>query len=79
MNSLQFKKNELKKLCSIVGSKPIEIEFMIANIDEHYREWTEKKIDKKTGNFKTYKDGTVKERSIRPPQEVLGKIQTNIK
>lgn len=79
MNSLQFKKNELKRLCAIVGSKPDEIESIIANIDKHYREWTEQKLDKKTGDFKKYKDGTIKERSIRPPQLRLGVIQTKIK
>jgi RNA-directed DNA polymerase len=79
MNSLQFKKNELKKLCSIIGFKPSEIELIVSNIDEHYREWTEQKLDKKTGDLKKYKDGTVKERSIRPSLMVLNKIQTNIK
>jgi RNA-directed DNA polymerase len=79
MNSLQFKKNELKKFCSIVGFKPLKVELIVKNIDSYYKEWIEKKIDKKTGDFKKYKDGTVKERVIRPSQKELKIIQTNIK
>jgi RNA-directed DNA polymerase len=79
MNSLQFKKNELKKICSIIGFKPTQVELIVKNIDDYYKEWIEKKIDKKTGEFKKYKDGTVKERIIRPSQKELKIIQTNIK
>lgn len=79
MNSSQYKKNELKKLCSIIGYKPKEVEEITSNIDSYYTEWGEKKIDKKTGEFKRYKDGTIKERIIRPSSRELKQIQKNIK
>jgi len=52
---------------------------LISNIDSYYNEWSEKKTDKKTGDFKRYKDGTVKQRVIRPSVKVLKPIQSNIK
>lgn len=79
MNSSQFKINELKKLCSIIGYKPSQIEHILSNIDNYYSEWVEKKIDKKTGEFKKYKDGTIKERVIRPSRIELKSIQKKIK
>jgi len=79
MNSSQFKKNEFKKLCVTVGFKPKVVEDLIANIDKYYKEWFEKKTDKKTGKIKTYKDGTVKQRIIRPSLKELKSIQSNIK
>lgn len=79
MNSLEFKKNEFKKFCSIIGFKPIVIEGILANIDIHYREWIEKKPDKTAGGFKKYKDGTLKTRMIRPSLDTLKLIQSNIK
>lgn len=79
MNSSQFKKNELKKLSSLVGFKPPEIEQIIEKIDSYYKEWVEEKIDKKTGLYKKYKDGTTKKRTIRPSLGNLKLIQTRIK
>lgn len=79
MNSSQFKSNELKKLCSLVGFKPDFVQQIIDNIDSYYQEWVEKKTDKKTGEFKRYKDGTIKERIIRPSLRELKLIQTRIK
>lgn len=79
MNSSQFKSNELKKLCSLVGFKPDFIRQVVDNIDNYYQEWVEKKTDKKTGEFKRYKDGTIKERIIRPSLHELKLIQTRIK
>lgn len=79
MNSSQFKKNEFKKFCSIIGYKPAEIDYIIKNIDSYYKEWIEQKVDKKNGGFKKYKDGTIKERIIRPSLNDLKKIQKNIK
>ncbi|MFI5450560.1 reverse transcriptase family protein [Pedobacter sp. UC225_61] len=79
MNSLQFKKNEFKKLCAIIGHKPVEVEKLILDIDNYYHEWIEKKTNKKTGEFKTYRDGTVKQRIIRPSLNDLKAIQKNIK
>lgn len=79
MNSSRFKKNELKKLASLVGFKPQLIEHVIENIDNYYNEWVEKKIDKKTGDFKRYKDGTIKQRILRPSKGELKIIQTRIK
>lgn len=79
MNSSQFKKNEFKKLCVAIGCKPKDIEILISNIDFFYREWVEKKTDKKTGLQKKYKDGTVKKRIIRPSLKGLKAIQGIIK
>ena len=79
MNSSQFKKNEFKKLCVSIGFKPTQVEQLITNIDIYYKEWIEQKINKKTGDFKRYKDGTVKQRTIRPSLKELKIIQTNIK
>lgn len=79
MNSSQYKVNELKKLCSIIGFKPKDVELIVLNIDNYYKEWVEKKIDKKTGDFKRYIDGTIKERTLRPSLQELKTIQTNIK
>jgi RNA-directed DNA polymerase len=79
MNSLQFKKNELKKLCVTIGFKPAEVEQLITKIDGYYKEWVEQKTDKKTGDLKRHKDGTIKQRTIRPSLKELKAIQTNIK
>lgn len=79
MNSSPFKKYEIKKLCGIIGFRKVEIDYVLENLDIFYDEWVEKKIDKKTGEFKTYKDGTVKERTIRPSLKELKKIQRRIK
>lgn len=79
MNSSQFKKNEFKKLCATIGFKQTEVEDLIFNIDNYYKEWIEKKSDKKTGDFKKYKDGTIKKRIIRPSLKELKAIQTRIK
>lgn len=79
MNSSQFKKNEFKKLCSIVCFKPDKVESIVSNIDKYYKEWIEKKIDKKTGLPKKYLDGTEKQRVIRPSQKELKLIQSRIK
>jgi len=36
-----------KKFCSIVCFKPNEVEQIVTNLDKYYKEWVEKKIDKK--------------------------------
>jgi len=79
MNSSQFKKNEFKKFCATIGFKPMEIHQLIDQVDNYYHEWIEEKIDKKTGALKKYNDGTVKQRTIRPPLRELKAVQTNIK
>jgi len=79
MNSSQFKKNELKKLCVIIRSTPDEVIDIINNVNLHYREWDEIKVNKATGQPKTYKDGTVKKRQISPPHDRLHQLQTEIK
>lgn len=79
MNSSQFKKNEFKKLCAVLGFKPLEIKQLLIKINGYYKEWVEQKTDKKTGDFKRYKDGTIKKRIIRPSSKELKVIQTNIK
>lgn len=79
MNSSLFKKNELKKLCSYIGFTPSKVEQIIDTIDCYYREWIENKTDKATGQFKKYKDGSLKKRTIRPSQKELKLIQARIK
>lgn len=79
MNSLQYKTNELKKLCSIVSFCPNDLIAISQNLDKYYREWIEPKIDKKTNLPKRYLDGTEKKRIIRPSINELKVIQTRIK
>ncbi len=79
MNSLQFKKNEFKKLCSIIGFKTDIVREVISNIDTYYYEKVEIKKDKKSGEVKKYKDGTVKERILHPSVKELKTIQKSIK
>ena len=66
-------------LTSIIGESKKELDKIIADIDNHYNEWIETKTDKKTGQPKTYLDGTVKERVIRPSKPQLKLIQKKIK
>lgn len=79
MNSSLFKKNEFKKFCILIGSTPEEVLDIVGHINSHYREWDEIKINKTTGKPKTYQDGTVKKRTISPPNERLHELQTEIK
>lgn len=51
MNSSQFKSNELKKLCCLVGFKPDFVQQVIDNIDSYYQEWVEKKQTRKLENL----------------------------
>lgn len=79
MNSSQYRKSQLKHLCSIIGCQPNEVIYITTHIDEYYREWFEKKPDNKTGDFKRYKDGSLKLRPIRPSLKRLKVIQKSIK
>jgi len=64
---------------SIIGVSQKELNNLIEDIDNNYHEWIEEKIDKKTGNPKTYLDGTIKKRIIRPSKTRLKIIQKKIK
>jgi RNA-directed DNA polymerase len=79
MNSLQFKKYQLKKLCAIIGCQPAEILYITSHIDSYYKEWFEKKVNKASGEFKKFLDGTIKQRAIRPSLNRLKVIQSAIK
>jgi RNA-directed DNA polymerase len=79
MNSSLYKKTQLKLLCSIIGCKLHEVKYITSHIDDYYNEWFEKKVNKVTGDFKKYKDGTIKERAIRPSLNRLKIIQSAIK
>jgi RNA-directed DNA polymerase len=79
MNSSQYRKSQLKFLCATIGCKPEELEYILAHVDDFYREWFEQKVNKSTGGYKTYKDGTVKQRAIRPSVKRLKTIQSAIK
>jgi len=80
VNSLQFRKSQLKYLCSKVGFDVKTVEFVLENIDSFcYEKPPELKPDKKNGGFKKYKDGTLKVRIIRPSKGKLKVIQKKIK
>lgn len=64
---------------SIIGKSKKELDDFAKNIDSHYREWYEIKTNKKTNLPKTYKDGTIKQRAIRPSKMPLKIIQKQIK
>jgi RNA-directed DNA polymerase len=74
-----FKRYEFKRLCHILGFNQKQISFVVDNIDANYKEWSKKKIDKKTGEVKKYKDGTEKNRFFRDPSKLLKCIQGRIK
>ena len=78
MNSLRFKKNQIKHLASIIKSDPHELEWVLDNIDRCYYEYEEFKRDK-SGIIKKYKDGTPKKRLISPSYGKLKRLQTSIK
>jgi len=79
MNSSQYKKSQLKYLCVKIGCQPKEVEYIITHIDDYYLEWFEKKVNRTTGELKRYKDGTIKQRAIRPSLNRLKTIQSAIK
>jgi len=78
MDSTKFKNQQLKKLSSDLGIKSEKIKFALDNIDSFYTEYSKKKVDRKTGEIKKYKDGTVKKRIIRPSNNHLKFIQDQI-
>ncbi|NDW09330.1 reverse transcriptase family protein [Dysgonomonas sp. 520] len=60
---------------SVIGFEEVELKELIKFIDNQYREWDEIKFDKKTNFPKTYKDGTIKKRTIRPSKAKLNLVQ----
>lgn len=64
---------------SIIGVSKEKLDEIISDIDNHYNEWEEVKTNPSTGNPKTYLDGSVKKRIIRPPKKNLKIIQKRIK
>jgi RNA-directed DNA polymerase len=66
-------------LPSIIGETKDVLDEIIKDIDNHYTERIEQKMDGKTGQAKTYLDGTVKQRVIRPSKRRLKLIQSKIK
>lgn len=64
---------------SVIGFDEIELKELIKFIDSQYREWDEIKLDKKTNLPKTYKDGTIKKRTIRPSKAKLNLIQQKVR
>lgn len=79
MDITKYKHSQLKYLSSIVGSSPSELQILIDGIDDLYTERKEIKADKKTGLPKKYKDGTTKQRVIRPSNKRLKLVQSAIK
>lgn len=64
---------------SIVGFSDEELKELILELDSYYKEWIVVKKDKVTGLPKTYKDGTIKQRFIRPSLGKLKVLQSRIK
>ena len=79
MNSSIYKRSQLKYLSATLGCSPKELEYIISNLDAYYREWHETKINGATGDFKRYRDGTIKQRTIRPSIKRLKVLQGAIK
>lgn len=79
MNSLRFKTEQLTYLAHLLQCREEEIKYLCEHIANYYNKWVEKKINAKTGLPKTYPDGTVKKRTIRPSLFMLKKIQKRIK
>lgn len=79
MTSSQYKKKQLNLLASLLCCSPSEIVYLCDNVKSYYAKWVEQKIDKATGQVKTYPDGTPKERVIRPSYARLKAIQKAIK
>lgn len=77
MSSSEFRSKLF--LPSIIGETKESLDIIIKEIDNHYTEWIEDKIDAKTGCPKTYLDGTIKKRIIRPSKTRLKLIQSKIK
>lgn len=66
-------------LPSIIGETKETLDEIIKDVDKHYTERIEPKLDNVTGQPKTYLDGTVKQRVIRPSKKRLKLIQSKIK
>lgn len=64
---------------SVVGFSEKDLKEIILFLDNYYAEWEITKSDKITGLPKTYKDGTVKKRFIRPSTLKLKLLQSRIK
>lgn len=79
MNSSRFKKNEFKKFCALICTKPTIVSKVLSNLDNYYYEKVEVKPNKDTGKPKTYKDGTIKKRIMNPSKNELKEIQRRIK
>lgn len=78
MNSLLFEKKQFGYLASILKFAPTILRDILNNVDIHYSEWAEKKIDKISSKVKTYADGTEKLRFIRTPKHDLKTVQRSI-
>lgn len=75
MKTWEYEKSQTKYLCSLLKINTDTLNDVLSNIGAYYNEWIEEKIDKKSGLPKTYLDGTVKKRIIRPSLRELKSIQ----
>ncbi len=71
----EFEISQRKYLCYRLQCSSAQLDDILKNTNSYYRECTQKKKDKITGEFKTYKDGTVKVRQIRESLGILKRIQ----
>lgn len=79
MNSSRFEKRQLQWLASLLKCSPKEIIYLCNNNKRYYGRKVEYKTDKTTGKVKTYADGSLKQRIIRPSYRRLKEIQRSIK
>ncbi len=78
MKTWEYEKTQTKYLCSLLKINIDTLNSVLNNVGAYYNEWIEEKIDKKSGLPKTYLDGTVKKRTIRPSLRELKSIQKAI-
>lgn len=68
----------MKFLCIELGVSRNHLEYVLSNLNSMWSEWTDVKIDRVSGNPKTYKDGTEKKRTLRPSRLPLKILQRAI-
>ncbi len=78
MKTWEYEKSQTKYLCALLKINTDVLNLVLNNIGSYYNEWIEEKIDKKSGMPKTYLDGTIKKRIIRPSLRELKSIQKSI-
>ncbi|MFK8275979.1 reverse transcriptase family protein [Capnocytophaga cynodegmi] len=63
---------------SVIGKSRKDLDKLIENLDDYYREWSKVKLDKETGLPKKDKNGNVKTRIVRESKGIIKEIQGKI-